>query len=351
MRILVYEYASGGGLAGRDVPPALAREGAAMRAALVADLCAIGRHQIVTTADTRVPHNLPCGVEIAALPAGDRRRDAILDLLIRSVDAVWPIAPETDRCLERLAARVERRQRILLGSDAGAIRRASDKARLPRHLAALGLRHPRTRSLGRRTDPARLAAAIGYPIVVKPSRGAGSHGVGVARGPRELRRAVAAARDATRGRRVTMQEYIRGTAASVSLLADGRRSAALTVNAQALGRSFSYRGGHTPFDHPLAPEAAAAARTVCESLPGLRGYVGIDMILTDYGVVVIEINPRLTTAYLGVRAAVDANLAALALSACAGNLPAAPRVRRSVRFSSAGRIVACRPARSGRSAV
>ena len=41
MRILVHEFVSGGGLAGRPVPASLAREGAAMLTALVADLAAI----------------------------------------------------------------------------------------------------------------------------------------------------------------------------------------------------------------------------------------------------------------------------------------------------------------------
>ena len=54
---------------------------------------------------------------------------------------------------------------------------------------------------------------------------------------------------------------------------------------------------------------------------GLRGYVGVDLVLTDADAVVIEVNPRLTTAYLGVRAALDENIAALALEACAGRLP------------------------------
>ena len=351
MRVFVYEYASGGGLALRGVPASLAREGAAMRAALVADLSALG-HQIVTTADARRRPDLPPGVEIVDLPADDRARNRVLDRAIRAVDAVWLIAPETDRCLERLAARVERQHRTLLGPGADAIRHASDKARLPRRLAALGLRHPTTRTLGRGVDPARVAEAIGYPIVLKPARGAGSHGVRVAARPGELRQAAAPARRATRDGRVIMQEHVRGAAASVSLLADGRGgTVALAVNSQTLGSSFSYRGGRTPFDHPLAPRAAAAALAVCQSLEGLRGYVGVDVIVTDTDVVVIEVNPRVTTAYLGIRAAVDGNVAALALSACAGRLPSAPLVSRRVHFSSAGRILCRETARAERGAA
>jgi predicted ATP-grasp superfamily ATP-dependent carboligase len=341
VRILVYEFASGGGLAGRNVPASLAREGGAMRAALVQDLLAIGGHQLVTTADARVRPRLPPDVEVAVLPAGDRARGRTLDRLIAAADGVWLIAPETGRCLERLAARVERQAKTLFGPGAEAIARASDKARLPRRLAAAGVSHPATRAIGRDADPAPAAVAIGYPLVVKPARGAGSLGVGLAEQARDLRRAVALARQAAAGGAIVLQRYVEGTAASVSLLADGRRAVPLAVNRQAIGAppSFAYRGGATPFDHPLAPRAIAVALAACRALPGLCGFVGVDVILTGTDAVVIEVNPRLTTAYLGVRAAFAENVAALALAACAGRLPPAPHAQRRVRFSASGRVV------------
>jgi predicted ATP-grasp superfamily ATP-dependent carboligase len=138
-----------------------------------------------------------------------------------------------------------------------------------------------------------------------------------------------------------MQKYVRGKAASVSLLADGHRAVPLTVNAQRVvtGAAFAYRGGSTPLDHPLASAAADAALKTCAAIPGLRGYVGIDVVLTDAGPVVIEVNPRITMAYLGVRAVLDENLAALAMAACRGRLPAPPVVRRRAQFNAAGHVV------------
>src|SRR5206468_9589582 len=62
--------------------------------------------------------------------------------------------------------------------------------------------------------------------------------------------------------------------------------------------------------------------------------------ITKSDAVVIEINPRLTTAYLGARRALAGNIAALALDACLGSLPAPPPVQRSVRFDARGRITA-----------
>jgi len=173
----------------------------------------------------------------------------------------------------------------------------------------------------------------------------------LARNVRELRDAVDITRRANGSESLLLQRYVTGTAASVSLLADGRRAVALTVNAQSVRAStpFSYRGGKTPLDHPLAGKAVETALRTCQAFPGLRGYVGVDVVLTESEAVVIEVNPRLTTAYLGVRSALAGNIgnvgnvAAMALAACAGTLPVPPPARRTVRFTAAGLIRSIAP--------
>ena len=349
MRIFVHEFVTGGGFSERAVPASLAREGLAMRTALIADLAAIGTHGIVTSTDVRFPAVAPPGVDVVTFGAG---ATSTFDALLGSTDAVWLVAPETDRCLERLTARVERRGKILLGSSAAGIRKASDKASLPRLLARIGVPHPETVLLGPEVDARAAARLLGYPVVLKPRRGAGSRGVQLVRSARDLERAVVLLRRAhetslaavgDQGHRdIVLQRYVSGIPASVSLLADGRRSVALAVNAQRMTTTsgFSYRGGRTPFDHPFAVEAVDAATRTCAALPGLRGYVGVDLVLTDAGPVVIEVNPRLTTAYLGVRAVLDENVAAMALAACDGSLPERPIARRRVRFTASGLVAA-----------
>ena len=64
--------------------------------------------------------------------------------------------------------------------------------------------------------------------------------------------------------------------------------------------------------------------------------IGVDVVLTASDAVVIEVNPRLTTAYLGARRAIDENIAELVLAACVGSLPPPPTVRRGVRFEPDG---------------
>ena len=60
--------------------------------------------------------------------------------------------------------------------------------------------------------------------------------------------------------------------------------------------------------------------------PGLDGFIGIDVILTEEGPVVVEINPRVTTAYAGLRQALGLNPATLlpALAAGTGEAPLHP---------------------------
>ena len=337
MRILVYEFASGGGLAGQQVPVSIAREGSAMLTALVTDLATLQQHQIVTTTDPRFPLAVPMNVEVVTMSAG---RTGLLDTLIASAEAVWLVAPETDRCLERLAAKVERAGKVLVGPSAAAIRLASDKTGLPRRLAGHNLPHPETCVLRPGVNEGRVARELGYPVVVKPGRGAGCDGVCLARDERELHHAVDLARCADGTGPLLLQSFVQGAAASVSLLADGRRAMALATNSQWVRAAtpFQYRGGRTPFDHPLAGRAVEAALRTCETLPGLRGYVGVDLVLTKSEAVIIEVNPRLTTAYLGVRSALEGNVAALALAACTGALPAPPSTHRCVRFTATRRI-------------
>ena len=63
----------------------------------------------------------------------------------------------------------------------------------------------------------------------------------------------------------------------------------------------------------LHPRYAGLASAVARALPGLWGYCGVDFIETDSGPQVLEVNPRLTTSYAGLRRATGLNCAQLVL--------------------------------------
>lgn len=309
-----------------------------MRRALVTDLALAG-HEVVTTVDPRFPLAASRDVEIVAWADGSTS----LERLATSVEAVWLVAPETDRILEGLAARVERVGRLLVGPRAPAIRRACDKRGLAARLARHGVPHPRTADgdpLAGSSAWAGVAHRIGYPLVVKPATGTGCAGVTLVAHERELRRAVARAGRAAAGGRLVVQRFVPGPAASASVLVGRRGAAVLAIHAQDVRAepAFRYGGGRTPIDHPGARTAERVAVRACMAVRGLRGIVGVDLVLARSGAVVIEVNPRLTTAYLGLRRAVDANIAGLVVGVCAGRVPVAPPLQRRVRFTAGGRV-------------
>jgi formate-dependent phosphoribosylglycinamide formyltransferase (GAR transformylase) len=57
------------------------------------------------------------------------------------------------------------------------------------------------------------------------------------------------------------------------------------------------------------------AKRVVKSISGLQGYVGVDFVLTKEAAVIVEVNPRLTTSYVGLRRVVNFNPAQAVVSA------------------------------------
>jgi predicted ATP-grasp superfamily ATP-dependent carboligase len=66
------------------------------------------------------------------------------------------------------------------------------------------------------------------------------------------------------------------------------------------------------------------AARIADAVPSLWGYVGVDLVLTADGPVVLEINPRLTTSYAGIRRALQVNVAAMVLGLLEGDDHAIP---------------------------
>ncbi|MFQ5889773.1 MAG: ATP-grasp domain-containing protein [Gemmatimonadota bacterium] len=325
---------SGGGFADELPPAGLAAQGLAMRRALLADLVQLSDRHLLTTVDPRIRADLPAGVEAVAVPPGGFRE--IFAEVARAAGSVWLIAPESGGRLAELAALAERLGAMVVGPGPTAIRAASDKLALCRRLEEAGLLLPRTWPGG---DTESAVREAGFPLVVKPNTGAGCSGVTLVRDRSGLADALAAA--AAVGSPPIVQEYVPGVPASASVLCAEGRARALGLNGQTVvaGRPFAYLGGRSPLEHPQRRGALRAACRTCELVPGLRGYVGVDLVLSARGPVVIELNPRLTTAYIGLRAAVDRNLAGLILAAAEGRLVRrSPTIRRAVCFRANGRV-------------
>lgn len=282
MRVFVYESVTAS--ADRALPAALRAEGQAMRDAVLDDVRHLPGVESVTTED-----------------AASYRR------LARTADYTLVIAPEIGGELFALCRQVEEDGGQLLGPSSAAVALAADKLRLAEHLRARGVATPAC-------VPADSSVSFPFPRVCKARDGAGSLATYL------VRDAVGWETARRQAGEMIAQPYVSGQAASVAFLLGPRQQIALLPAAQHLSADghFRYLGGSVPLPTPLAERAVAAARPAVEAVEGLRGYVGVDVVLGDGGDWVIEINPRLTTSYLGLRALCETNLAGAMLRVVRG---------------------------------
>jgi tyramine---L-glutamate ligase len=314
--ILVHEYVTGGGWPEAELLAGLASEAFAMLKAVLTDLDAWDGVRTTTTLDRRFCGDPPPATRIVPLQSAEYP-DVLLSLAA-DCDAALIIAPETEGVLARLTGSMERIGVPVLGSSSAAVAMTADKWQSYHLLRRHGIPTPDTWRAASGEASAR-ARMTGFPLVVKPRQGCGSVGVSLATDPASLERALVRA-----GREALIQPFIDGTHASASLLVCAGNVSALSLNAQYIsaGTPFTYHGGHVPLAHPLGAQALALAGQAAALVPGLAGYVGVDLVLTDYGCYVIEINPRLTTSYSGIRQVVDCNLARAIWECCRyGRLP------------------------------
>jgi predicted ATP-grasp superfamily ATP-dependent carboligase len=106
---------------------------------------------------------------------------------------------------------------------------------------------------------------------------------------------------------------------------------------------FRYLGGSLPLSDDLNDRAQRLALGAIAPIDGLSGYIGVDLILGDAADgsedVAIEINPRLTTSYVGLRALAEFNLAETMLALAMGKpLPERRYRERFVEWSSDGTV-------------
>ena len=342
MRIFVSEYLCSGAWPVADLPTSLATEGRAMLLAILADLARLPDCDVCTTWDRRAgefPLARDVHCELASSVEDERR---LFDEAVQKCDTAVVIAPEFDDVLFRRVSRVVAHHRPLLGPGPDAVALCADKLALYRWLTSRELPTIHTAELdveGSGPDE--------FPCVIKPRCGAGSLDVALLRNPADWSAWQVAQRRSV-SRPMIWQPFVPGAAIFVSALID---STTKTCEVFPIGRQslsgdgrFRYLGGVIP--EPLSPmiqaEVQRSVRDVLTQMPGAHGYFGFDLIVStsDSGaegpVRIVEVNPRLTTSYLGYRQLAAENLAERFLASA----PHAPIVWRTgaVSFTPGGEV-------------
>ena len=287
IKVFAFDYASGGGAAAATLPEPLKHHGRIMLAALLADLVKLPEVELITISD----------------PGLFRRR---FNACLQAADAVWPLAPEAGGVLERVSRRVLRHKRILLGSKPSALRVAASKLRTARVLAKAGVAVAATYTPGQNLPDWSGA------WVVKPDDGAGCLNTRIFADAGAALAWIGASGAAG----YVLQPFISGKLGSLSLLCCDGEAQLLSCNEQRIAvrdNQFHFLGTTVNGISDAAGHFTRLAQSVAAAIPGLWGHVGVDFVNAGHGVVVLEVNPRMTTSYCGLHASIGCNPAALVL--------------------------------------
>lgn len=287
-----------------------------MLRALVSDLVQVPGVEVITTRDARLPDpGLPAEVHYLA---DEQAFAAAWAGCLSAADAVWPIAPETDGILEDISRRVLQAGVTLLASPPGAVRIAASKQATAETLNRNGVPAVPVFPLDA------IEHGAGQIWVVKPDDGVGCMGIRVVNAAADLER-LRPEFDAQR--MFVAQHFVCGTPVSLCLLCQHGGARLLSTNLQRIAVSndeFVLLGCTVNARHVQDSGYQDLADAIAAAMPDLWGIVGVDLIVTPSGPQVLEINPRLTTSYVGLHRSLGINPARLVLELLeTGALPAA----------------------------
>ena len=106
--------------------------------------------------------------------------------------------------------------------------------------------------------------------------------------------------------------------------------------------SFQYVGGERLGGDSLIERTEKMARAVATLFVGAVGYIGVDVVLGDHvrgqEDRVIEVNPRLTTSYVGLRQIARENLFGAIVLTAQGGAPRMTFSNQAIQFSADGTV-------------
>lgn len=298
MKLLIFEYATAQGI--QD--PEILVEGKAMLEALLSDLRKFKPSYLISkefSGTVDYPNHIILDGDLYSW----------LSEHASEFDAALFIAPEENMELYNLTCILESEGVKVIGSTSEAVLTCSDKLKT---YNALKGRVPLIETYS--VDDVKIDGRM----VVKPVDGVACQGIKIISSNEELREVLGSSDS-----QMILQSFVEGEAASASILSNGKIATPISLNRQYIrfddGR-LEYEGGATPFEHEMADDALIIAKRAVESIKGLRGYVGVDLILSDK-IYVVELNSRITTPYIALRKLMNLNLGEAIIEAVDGRTP------------------------------
>jgi predicted ATP-grasp superfamily ATP-dependent carboligase len=211
-------------------------------------------------------------------------------------------------------------RRKILGNAPEKMKEVANKEWLSSRLDDLGIPHPLTYTGGEIVEGEEKAKHFHYPVVAKPAYGGGGTANFFCNDEKELVRWAKQLPD------FLYQEYIKGEHTSVSLISSKREAISVSVNEQLIGLDslcapgpFVYCGNISPFVTKISEQMCEVAEELAMKLE-LIGSNGVDFVVTDDELFVIEVNPRFQGSLDTVELSTGLNLVDAHVKAAKGNL-------------------------------
>lgn len=309
--MLIVEFTTAGGIVeGLDRSADISIEGLAMVKALVDDAIAGGFDIHILLHESIDPAIVLGGISVTVYTiTNEDTLKTKLEEIAPKLDFCFLIAPEFGNVLYDFTCFLESLDCHVLSQPSNAIIDASDKKGSLDLLASANIRVPRSQAVGDFLQD----MAFPFPVVVKPMHGAGCIGVFIARNYADIKAAMAInASLQLPVDELLVQEFIAGEQLSASAIATKDSCYLLGINEQSVilqppkNMPSKYTGSVVGQIHPELWETCTSIARVIANSFSLDGYFGYDFILDEQGdVVVVEVNARLTTSFVGLKKLYD----------------------------------------------
>ena len=326
-KIFIFEFVSGGGYNQVDFPLSLFCEGYAMLRTTIEDFKKLG-FQIITLLDKRISHlarYLKTNMVKLVKPEDEFLK--IYTNYVKKSTFCFIIAPEFSKHLYNLTQIAKDLNKKILSINLNGVWLGTSKLETYKYFIANKVNTPKSYKIplkGGEMDVDFILQKfdqLGSSIIMKPEDGAGSELIYHFTTKDQILLLFERAKaNFDIARSYIVQEFIDGDDLSISIInrtnsekINDRDQIILSINAQNVqnidsNKDSYYLGGFTPVENYKVLRNKFEKILKSMDLTSFQGYFGIDFIKkADNSIYFIEINPRLTTSYIGIRNILDFN--------------------------------------------
>ncbi len=218
--------------------------------------------------------------------------EKLINLDINKCDYFLIIAPETNNLLYQITKIMENKNLNNLGCSSSCIKKAANKWLLYNNFKNTSIQLAESYLIGE--NKLNLNNNF-FPAVIKAKYSAGSE-LEIINSKKEFINLNIKNYEGQ-----IIQKIIKGIPGSLSLAANSKKLQILSFNKQLIAsQDFSYLGSTINYKFPEQYQLEQFADSIKKEYPNLNGYFGIDFIYNETGFFLLEINPRITSSFIGL---------------------------------------------------